>query len=175
MILDTIIGIASILAFYRGWKKGIVAAILSLVGVVLALVISMKLGYVVTDYIASQNIINSKYVMLISYILLFVAVVFVFKLIIGFIEKILKMALLGWANRLAGAILYVFSSMLFVSSLFWLGSKMGIVQTEAKSESKTYSLIEPIAPITIETASKYMPYCEDILQNVKGYLQKQKV
>jgi membrane protein required for colicin V production len=171
MILDVIVAISGILAFYRGWQKGIIAAILSFVGVVLGVVFSLKLSYTLAAYLTEQNIINNKYVLLISFILLFIGVILVFKLIIGAIEKVLKLAMLGWANRLAGAVLYVFGSLLFISFLFWLGSKVGIVNPQAKSESKTYSIIAPIAPKTIEVASDYMPYCKDLLTKVQSYFQ----
>lgn len=173
MILDAIVGISAVLAFYRGWQKGIVAAILSLIGVVLGLIISLKLGHVVAEYLSAHNIINSKYVLIVSFILLFIGIVLLFRFIIAAIEKILKFAMLGWANRLAGAVLYVFGSMLFISLLFWLGNKIGLVQAGAKQESKTYNLIEPIAPKTVEVGSAYMPYCKNLLQNVQQYLNTQ--
>jgi membrane protein required for colicin V production len=171
MILDVIVVIAGVIAFYRGWQKGIISAILSLVGVVIGVLFSLKLSYVLANYLTQQNIINNKYVLLISFILVFIGVVLIFKFIIKAIEKILKLALLGWANRLAGAILYVFGSLLFISLLFWITSKLGIVNPQAKTESKTYAFVAPIAPKTIEVASAYMPYCKDLLTKVQTYLQ----
>ncbi len=171
MILDVIVAVSGILAFYRGWQKGIIAAILSLVGVVIGIIFSLKLSYTLADYLRMQNIIDNKYVLLISFILVFIGVVLIFKLIISALEKVLKIAMLGWANRLAGAIMYVFGSLLFMSLLFWLGNKVGLVNPQAKTESKVYSYIEPIAPKTIEVTSAYVPYCKDLLGKVQAYLQ----
>ena len=160
MILDSIITIACILAFYRGWKKGIVSAILSMIGVFAGTILSLKLSHFVAEYSLSKHILNTQYVLPIAFILIFIATILLFRFVIKAIEGLLKIAMLGWANRLVGAALYLFFTLFFVSALFWVANIVGIITPEGKQDSKAYSFVEPIAPKAIELASKYLPFCK---------------
>jgi uncharacterized membrane protein required for colicin V production len=82
MILDSIITIACILAFYRGWKKGIVSAILSMIGVFAGTILSLKLSHFVAEYSLSKHILNTQYVMPIAFILIFIATILLFRFVI---------------------------------------------------------------------------------------------
>jgi membrane protein required for colicin V production len=172
MILDSIITISCILAFYTGWKKGIVSAILSLVGVMLGTIISLRLSHMVASFLEKQHIVNTQYMLPISFILLFIGVVLIVRFIIKLIEGVLKMAMLGWANKLTGAALYVFIALFFASALFWLSNTVGIITNTAKQESKAYAVVEPIAPKAIETISNYIPFCNNVLQQIKSLANK---
>jgi membrane protein required for colicin V production len=169
MILDSIITIACILAFYRGWKKGIVSAILSMIGVFAGTILSLKLSHFVAEYSLSKHILNTQYVLPIAFILIFIATILLFRFVIKAIEGLLKIAMLGWANRLIGAALYLFFTLFFVSALFWLANIVGIITPEGKQDSKAYSFVEPIAPKAIELASKYLPFCKTLFNQIKNF------
>ncbi len=167
MMIDAIVGITAILGFYRGWKKGVVSAILSVIGVVLGTIFSLQLSQTLAAFLSSKNWINSNYVLPISFIVIFVATVFLVRMIIKAAEGALKFAMLGWANKLAGALLYVFLNVFFVSALIWLANGIGLVTPSAQAESKTYSWVQPIAPGTISVLQEYLPFCKNLLQRVK--------
>jgi membrane protein required for colicin V production len=174
MILDTIIGIACLLAFYRGWQKGIVSAILSLIGVLAGTILSVRLSHSLASYLQESNLVNSQYVLPISFILIFIATIFVVRLIIKSIEGILKMAMLGWANKLIGAALYTFFTVFFISALFWLGSTVGILTAQSKADSKAYPIVESIAPTTIKLSSDYLPFCKDLFTKISEFSTSKK-
>ena len=150
MIIDAIIGICLALAFIRGWKKGMLWAIASLAAVVLGSLVSLKLSHRFAQYIQEQEIIDSKYTLVISYILLFLIVMYGLRFLIKMLEKLLQSLMLGWANRIAGGLLYISFTAFMLSSIFWLANEASILTIEAKSESLLYSSIEPIAPKGIE-------------------------
>jgi membrane protein required for colicin V production len=150
MAIDILIGIGAILAIFRGWRKGLVAAILSLVAVLVGLLVSVHLGAALSDYLVSNNIISGQYAVIISFIVLFIACILLFRFLIKSIEGLLKITMLGWANRLAGAALYTLVSLFVLSSIFWLSNTLGVITPTAKQESKAYSFVEPIAPKVIE-------------------------
>ena len=172
MIFDGIILILVCIAFYRGWKKGILWAIFSMVSVVIGILLSLKLSHQVADYLFKQNIMTSQYTLLISFILIFVLVVFLFRTGIKFVEKILDAVLLGWANKVLGAVLYCFMTVFIVSTLVWLFNQVNILGSEIKKDSKTYVYVEPIAPKTIELGSEYLPLIKNLYQEIKGLTQK---
>jgi membrane protein required for colicin V production len=172
MILDSIITISCILAFYRGWKKGIVSAVLSLIGVIVGTILSLSLSHKVAAFLESQHIFNTQYMLPIAFILIFIAVIFIVRFLIKLLESVLKMAMLGWANKLVGAGLYTLFTLFFISALFWLCNTVGIITPSAKQQSKSYSIVEPIAPKAIDIISPFLPYCKNILQQIKDMTQK---
>ncbi len=170
MVIDAIIGIALAMAFIRGWRKGLLWAIASLVAVVLGSLVSLKLAHTVSLYIQEQQIIDSKYTLIASYILLFLLVMYGLRFLIKFVEKILKSLMLGWANRLAGGVLYILFTAFLVSSIFWLVDKVNVITPEAKAESQLYSIIEPLAPQGLEIAGEVLPFLKSLYTDVGVYL-----
>lgn len=171
MILDGIIGVALVLAFIRGWKKGVLWAVASLGAVVLGSLVSLKLSHTVALYLQEQNIINSQYTLIISYILLFLLVMYGLRFLIKLIEKLLQSLMLGWANRLAGGFLYIIFSAFILSSIFWLTNQAGILTQEAKNESQLYGFIEPIAPQGIQLGGEVLPFLKSMYQDIGDYLE----
>ena len=172
MIIDAIIGICLALAFIRGWKKGMLWAIASLAAVVLGSLVSLKLSHRFAQYIQEQEIIDSKYTLVISYILLFLIVMYGLRFLIKMLEKLLQSLMLGWANRIAGGLLYISFTAFMLSSIFWLANEASILTIEAKSESLLYSSIEPIAPKGIEICGDALPFLKDMYTEVGVYLDR---
>ena len=172
MVFDGIILILICISFYRGWKKGILWAIFSMVSVVIGILLSLKLSHQVADYLFKQNIMTSQYTLLISFILIFVLVVFLFRFGIKLVEKLLEAVLLGWANKILGGVLYSLMTIFIVSTLVWLFNQVNILGPELKKDAKTYTYIEPISPKVIELSSEYLPLMKNLFQQIKGLTQQ---
>jgi membrane protein required for colicin V production len=172
MVFDGIILILICISFYRGWKKGILWAIFSMVSVVIGMLLSLKLSHQVADYLFKQNIMTSQYTLLISFILIFVLVVFLFRFGIKLVEKLLEAVLLGWANKILGGVLYSLMTIFIVSTLVWLFNQVNILGPELKKDAKTYTYIEPISPKVIELGSDYLPLMKNLFQQIKGLTQR---
>lgn len=172
MVLDATLLIFSILAFIRGWQKGLLWAICSMIAVILGVVLAMKLSSDLSEYLFRQQILSNQYTLLVSFVLIFIASIFLFRLLIRFVEAILDKLLLGWANRLAGALMYVFFVVFFFSTFCWLMNEAGVLNKEVKSGSKTYTYIEPVATKTIDLVSGYIPYFHDLIEKMKAQFQE---
>jgi membrane protein required for colicin V production len=172
MIIDSLVLIFCILAFWRGWNKGLLWAICSMLAVLLGSVLSLKLAHSLSQYLFTQNILTSKYTLLISYILIFVIVLFAARLLVKFVEKILSKLFLGWANKLSGAMLYMFFTLFVFSSFIWLGKEVQLVSPSTEMDSKTYPFVQPIAPFVISNSETFLPFCKNLFADVKLYLEK---
>ncbi|MEZ5046649.1 MAG: CvpA family protein [Chitinophagaceae bacterium] len=168
MILDSVVFILLILAFYRGWKKGLLWAIGSLVAVLVAILFSLKIAQVLSAYWFEQHIMTSSYTLLICFIIVFVAIIWLFRLLFKSMEKLLDSLFLGWVNHVLGALLYSFFTSLVISTFIWLTQSIGLLNKEISKDSKTYSFIEPIAPFTIQHVSEYVPMLKNSWEEVKN-------
>lgn len=172
MIIDGFIAVSLVLAFIRGWKKGILWAVASLAAVVFGSLVSLKLSHRFAQLIQEQQIIDSKYTLIVSYILLFLLVMYGLRFLIKMVEKLLQSLMLGWANRLAGGALYILFSAFMLSSIFWLTNQAGILTEEAKQESQLYAAIEPLAPQGFELGGELLPFLKNMYQDVGLYLEQ---
>jgi membrane protein required for colicin V production len=171
-MFDIVIAIIALMAFYRGWSKGLIAAVISLIGAVVGAIFSLKLSHLLAEYLLNANIISSKFVLPVSFLIIFVAIMFLSRLLIKSLEGVLKLAMLGWVNNLLGAIVYTFFTLFFVSSVMYLGSKIGVFNQANHLDSKTISYVSPIAPAVIESSSNYLPYCKKILSDITALTSK---
>jgi membrane protein required for colicin V production len=167
MILDAIIGVAAIFAFYRGWNKGLIAAILSLVGMVLGVLLALKLSTVLATYLSSHNIISANYILPLSFIIIVIATIFLIKMLTKMLEGVLKAAMLGWVNKLIGGLVFTIVTLFVASTILMLGNNLGIITPDAKQASKTIAFIEPIAPYIITKAGDLVPVFKNLMEQVK--------
>jgi membrane protein required for colicin V production len=172
MIFDGLVVILLVLAFLRGWSKGLLWAICSFIAVFISIFFAMKLSQSLADFLFVQNILTGKYTLLLAFIILFLAGLLIFRIGIRFVETVLDKLLLGWLNKLMGALLYVFF-VGFVMSLFcWMANEVQLIKVETKSTSKVYPFIEPIAPKTVQLITPILPIAKEILQKTKSHLNK---
>lgn len=172
MILDGILLILAILAFIRGWRKGLLWALCSFIAVILGIVIALKLSGALSEYLFNQHIISNQYTMLISFVVLFLGTIYLFRMAVKLIETVLDKLFLEWANRLAGGLLYSFFVVFIISTCCWLANQAGLLKDELKATSKSYVYVEPIAPKTIGLITEYLPYCKDLIRKAESHLEE---
>jgi membrane protein required for colicin V production len=138
----------------------------------MGIVIALKLSSELSEYLFVQQILTSKYTMIISFVILFLGSIFLFRMLIKLIEGILDKLLLGWINKLMGAMLYSFFVVFIVSTFCWLINQMQLLKPSMKAESKSYKYIGPVSPKTIDLISTYTPFCKDMIKKIESHLEE---
>lgn len=170
MILDAIFMMLLFFAAFRGWQKGILWAVFSVLALIVALFVSLKLSHYLAQILFQKQLLTGSYTLLISFILLFATSILLIRLVVKWIEKILDKIALGWINRLSGALLYMGIAAMVISTLLWLGSNSKLLGPDVSSQSRTYAYLAPIAPGTIEFVSTYTPLLGDLYSDVEELL-----
>ena len=99
MIVDILAAVCLGLAIFKGISKGFVVALCSLVAWVIGLAAALKLSAVVAIYLERNTGITGQWLPFASFLIVFVIVVLVVRLLAAAVEKALQAAMLGWANR----------------------------------------------------------------------------
>ncbi len=172
MIVDGVLLIVCILAFIRGWKKGLLWAIVSIVAVIIGIVVSLKFSHLLANYLFENNILTNSYTLLISFVLLFLLTIFLFRTLIKFVEKILETVFLGWVNNILGGLFYCFLVVFLFSTFLWLSNKAKLLNLKYTSDSKTYRYVEPIAPKTVALITPFVPYVKTLYKDIEEYFEK---
>ena len=171
MVID-IIGVTLVVIFFiRGYMKGIIVAAFSLLAILLGIICSLKLSHELATWLAAKNIVTSGWAQIVSFVVLFVGILFLVRLVAKAMEASAKALMLGWVNSGIGGVLYSLMAAVAWSSVLWLCTQMSIISAETIAESKTYKYFEPIAPWTFDKIGAVWPMVKDLFADLQQYFK----
>ena len=168
-MLDIIGIIILAAAFFRGYKKGIVVALCSFIGILLGMLCALKLSGSLGAYLMAQGWVTSAWAQICAYALLFLGVLWLVRLLAGLIEGVLKAAMLGLVNRITGGLLYVAIGMIIWSSVLWVGNRAHLLSPETIAGSHTYEFFVPVAPWVFAHVGAVLPFAKDTFADLEHF------
>jgi len=103
-----------------GFKRGIIAEILTLLGLVAAIFVAIFWYADLSAFLIKQFKWNQTLSNVISFILIFILVIIVFRVLENILTRITALLLLNWVNNLGGALFGFMRGALIVSLLIFL-------------------------------------------------------
>ena len=168
-ILDIIFLIPLLFALYRGFKKGMIHMIASLLALVLGILGAMKLRPMFAALLDSIFDINPGYMNVIAFSVAFVSIVIVVHLAAFLVEKLIKAVALNFVNRLLGMAFGLLVTAFVISMILWplnqVNAEKQIIKPERIEGSLLYKPLSSLAPALF-------PYLKK--QDWKKYVPKKK-
>lgn len=171
MVLDIVFAIILLLAFIHGYRKGLIHSIVSLLALVIGIMAAVYLSELAAIYIDKWFNISSKYLPLISFMVVFIGIYFLFRLLEKMLEGFFKLLKLNFINKLAGAIIWSIIWVMLFSTILFYGNNAKLFSDELKTESIVYEKAEPFAPKTIETIGKVIPPVKNIFNSLQQWFK----
>jgi len=140
--------IACLLGFslYKGFKNGLVIALISLVSLLVGIYISLKFSFLLKDVIMQATQWNPYSVTLVAFVLTFIGVLFLIYQFGKILTKMLSSLALGGVNRIGGAIFEGLKMLMVISVVFNIFQKLNfnnmLVSEETLAKSQFYIPIE---------------------------------
>jgi membrane protein required for colicin V production len=172
MILDIIVAVILIFAIIKGYRQGLIVALFSLIAFVIGIAAAMKLSVVAAGYIGKTVNVSVKWLPIISFAVVFLIVVLLVRLGAKFIQKTVELAMLGWANKVGGILLYASIYILIFSVLLFYADQMNFIKPGTKTDSVTYSYIQPWGPKLMEGLGKIIPVFKGMFQDLEDFFDK---
>jgi membrane protein required for colicin V production len=172
MWIDILFVLLLVFAIYKGYTKGLIIAICSLIAWLLGITAALKLSAVTADYLHKHYQLGSYWLPVATFVLLFIAVVLLVRLIAKLLEKVVQLALLGWLNRLLGICLYLFIYTVVLSILLWLANQVYLLPPQVKASSKVYPYIAPLGPHIVDMTGRLIPYFSNIFHDLEHFFQE---
>jgi len=169
MIIDIAFAIVLVMAIFKGLSKGFVIGIFSLVAFVIGLAAALKLSAVVAGWLENKVTGFTKWLPLISFIIVFIAVILLVKLLAQLIRKTFQIAMLGWLDRLGGMVLYIVIYTIIFSIFLFFAEKLNLVSQSSIADSKTYSFVSPWGPKVIDNLGKIIPIFKDLFSQLQDF------
>jgi len=168
MILDLIVAIILILAIIKGYQRGLIVGVFSLLAIIIGLAAAIKLSAVVAGYIGKAVKLSDQWLPVLSFAVVFLVVLLLVRLGAKAIQRTVEIGMMGWINRLGGIIFYIAIYIAIFSIVLFYAEQMNLLQPETKQKSVTYSYIYPLGPTTINAIGSIIP----IFKNMFGQLQE---
>jgi membrane protein required for colicin V production len=169
MLIDIILAVLLILAIIKGYQRGLIIGVFSLVAIIIGLAAAIKLSTVVAGYIGQAVKISDTWLPVVSFALVFILVVLLIRLGANMLQKTVEIALLGWVNRLGGILLYVAIYLIVYSVLLFYGDQVKLIQPATIQNSVTYSFIQPWGPRVINGFASVVPLFKDMFADLQSF------
>jgi membrane protein required for colicin V production len=168
-ILDIIFLVPLLFALYRGFKKGLIYMISSLLALILGILVAMQLRPVFASLLDSLFTISPQYLNVIAFAVAFVVIVLAVHLVAFLVDKLVKAVALNFINRLLGMGFGVLVTAFVISMILWpineINEEKELIKPERIEGSLLYKPLSAFAPALF-------PYLKK--QEWKQYVPKQK-
>jgi membrane protein required for colicin V production len=150
---DIIIIIPLLWAGFKGFKKGLVIEVASIIALFLGVWGGVKFSSVSAEYLGKMFSISEKIMPLISFAITFVLIVIAVFMLAKILQKVVKAVSLSTINKIAGLAFGVLKFTLIISIVLTLvnniNSEIGFIEPEMENSSLLYKPISSLAPQVI--------------------------
>jgi membrane protein required for colicin V production len=171
MIIDIIFVLVIILAIFKGMRTGFILGIFSLIAFIIGLAAALKLSAVVAVYLQHHVVTASRWLPVISFLLVFIGVTLLIGLGARVIKKTMDFAMLGWLDRLGGIVLYIILNTIIFSIVLFFAGKLMVVQSQVIAGSVVYKYVEPWGPKVINNLGNIIPFFGDMFLQLESFFE----
>lgn len=171
MIIDILFAITLLFAIFKGWRKGLIVGIFSLLALIAGAAAALKLSASFSLYIQKETHHPSVLWPVVAFIIIFFVVALLVHLIARALEKVAQLAMLGWINRLLGILLYGIAYTIIFSIALWFANQLYLMTPTLKSQSKVYSWVSAWGPYVINHSGAIIPWFKDAFHQLENFFQ----
>ena len=158
--IDIILLVVWIIAIAEGLVKGLVKQVFGILALILACYCSFRFTGFAAQRIVEWFGWNGEGLRIVAFVVTFIVVLIIVLLLGHLLDKLLKIVLLGWLNRLLGAIFgWIKCNILVVIIIYVLNmadAYMSFLPKEAFGASRLYPVIEKFSSILLP----YLPFLD---------------
>lgn len=169
MLLDLIFAVIIVLALLKGYQRGLIVGLFSLVAIIIGLAAAMKLSAVVAGYIGKAVKVSEQWLPIISFAVVFLIVILLIRLGAKAIESAVEVSMLGWVNKIGGIILFAAIYTVVFSVLLFYAEQMKLIQPETINKSVIYSFVQPLGPKAINGFGSIIPVFKDMFGELEQF------
>lgn len=168
-MIDIIYGLLVIIAVFKGLRRGLIVAVLSLLAFMLGLAAALRLSVIVAGYLGETTSISIRWLPFISFLLIFIGVAMIVRWIARLLEAASEAMALGMVNKLGGVLLYVVLYTFAFSVVMFYAAQIRLFNPQTFANSVTYPFIEPWGPYLIGKLGLFIPLFRDLFAQLTEF------
>jgi membrane protein required for colicin V production len=157
MIFDIICLLFFLFAMFRGYQQGLIRSLFTFTGSFIALVTAVLFSGYLKTLVSDTMHYDGRWLPALAFLIVFIAVIFLVKLLANMVESFAEIAMLGWFNKLAGLSVYLLLSILFLSAMIYFINIVGSDLRSFVQPGYFYEILKPIVPSLFVFISEYCP------------------
>lgn len=169
MLIDLFFAVIIVIAIIKGYQKGLIIAIFSILAFIIGLAAALKFSAIVAVYLKDSVSVSAKWLPFLAFAMVFFIVLLLVHVGGKLIEKAFQVVLLGWLNRLGGVLLYITLYLIILSIFIFYAEKLHLLQPAAIESSQTYHFIQPWGPKVMDMMGKLIPVFKDMLNELNSF------
>ncbi|MEO5683346.1 MAG: CvpA family protein [Chitinophagaceae bacterium] len=169
MLIDIIFIVLLVMAIYKGYSKGFIIAVFSLLAIIIGIAAAIKLSVLTASWLKDTIHVGAKWLPLLAFAIVFIAVVLLVRLGAAALQKTAELVLLGWINKLGGILLYMVLYTIILSVLLFYAEKLNMVQGHSIASSKTYAFIKPWGPKAMNALGTLVPVFKNMFYQLEDF------
>jgi membrane protein required for colicin V production len=171
MWIDIVFLVLIIVAAVKGIRRGLVMSIFSFAGWFIGIAAALKLSAWVASYLQHHTGIGDRWLPLFAFILVFATTVLLVQFAGKAVEGVFSISLIGWVNRLGGALLYTAMYTLAFSVILFYLEKMNVIGPAVIEESRAYAMIGGLGPSVIEAVGAVIPFFKGTFHELEHFFE----
>ncbi len=148
-VFDIIVAVCLLIALCAGIKRGFIRQVVSLVALCLGVWMSVTFAARVSLWMKEWISLDETVLKVIAFVLIFCTVTLVLTLLGKILEKVVKVVLLGWLNRLLGSVLAITECLLVLCLMLMifdaLNGTFSFVKTEYLASTVFYDPLKTVS------------------------------
>ena len=147
-IFDIIILIVLMYGLINGFTKGFIIEVAGIIALILGVMGSFKFANILENYLELYVDWNQKTIQVISFIILFIIIIYAVSLLAKMITKTLRIIALGMINRVFGGLFGFLKWSIILSSLVLVGQEINeiitLIPDKTLKESFSYTFLDKL-------------------------------
>jgi membrane protein required for colicin V production len=171
MFIDVVCLLLLLWATFKGLRNGFIVGVFSFLAFIIGLAAALKLSTVAAEYIGAHTNIGQRWIPFIAFAAVFLIVVLLVRLGAKAIENVIRVAMLGWLNRLGGILLYVLLYLFVFSIILFYVEQLHVIKEETLGASAAYPYIKPLGPKFIGALSYILPFFKNMFAELEVFFE----
>lgn len=162
MVIDVIFFAVFIYTFYIGFSRGIIQTVFMGISILIGFVAALRFSPYMTTFLDQALTAQGSMIPFLAFVLTFLGVMILIRMIAGLIESVLDAADLEMLNKFAGGILFSSLGILVYSGILIFFNKAHLFTEGAVSSSAFYPYLEAFPGKISEIVSRMLPFVGDM-------------
>lgn len=173
--IDVILVIPLAWFAYKGFSKGFIIEVTTLMALLLGIFLANRLSFVTADFLTNNLNFESEYLDIIAFTITFILVVIASMMLGKALTKLISVIQLSLVNKIAGALFSVLKVSFIISILIMIMANFQIedmlIKKEQRESSLLYKPVKKIAPAVFPKLQSEDNL--DFIDDVKGKINKE--
>jgi len=171
MIIDILVFLVISVAIFKGYSKGFIIAVFSFTAIFIGLAAAMKCSAIVATWLQQSIETRVKWLPFISFVLVMIGTIILTKIGATILQRGASFIMLGWLNRVSGALLYAVIYITVLSAVLFFAEKLDLLKASSILSSKTYPYVKPWGPKMMDVFGVVLPFLKGLFSQLELFFQ----